>query len=105
VTAQRRVVGHAVRATYLYSGMADVAARTGAPGYREALESVCQDLVSSQLYLTGGIGARDTFVAPSEPAQIPTGHLLAVPYFSWANRGPGEMAVWLPTGAAAGPDS
>jgi len=71
VTAQRRVEGHAVRAMYLYSGMADVAARTQAPGYREALESVWHDLVSRQLYLTGGIGARDTFESFGEPYELP----------------------------------
>jgi len=71
VAAQRHVEGHAVRAMYLYSGMADVAARTGAPGYREALRSVWHDLVSSQLYLTGGIGARDTFESFGVPYELP----------------------------------
>jgi hypothetical protein len=71
VAAQREAVGHAVRATYLYAGMADVAARTGAPGYREALERVWRDLVSHQLYLTGGIGSRDTFESFGEPYELP----------------------------------
>jgi len=71
VTAQREAVGHAVRATYLYAGMADVAARTGAPGYRQALERVWRDLVSTKLYLTGGIGSRDTFESFGEPYELP----------------------------------
>lgn len=50
------------------------------------------------------LGGVVTLVAPAQPAG-PTGRLLAVPYFAWANRGPGEMAVWLPVSAAAGPDS
>jgi hypothetical protein len=71
VTEQREAVGHAVRATYLYSGMADVAAYTGAPGYREALERVWRDLVTTKLYLTGGIGSRDTFESFGEPYELP----------------------------------
>ncbi len=71
VTAMRRVEGHAVRAMYLYSGMADVAARTKAPGYRAALDRVWRDLVSHQLYLTGGIGARDTFESFGAPYELP----------------------------------
>ena len=71
VTAQTEAVGHAVRATYLYSGMADVAARTEAPGYEEALERVWRDLVETKLYLTGGIGSRDTFESFGEPWELP----------------------------------
>lgn len=71
VTAQTEAVGHAVRATYLYSGMADVAARTEAPGYEKALERVWRDLVETKLYLTGGIGSRDTFESFGEPWELP----------------------------------
>lgn len=71
VTAQHEAVGHAVLATYLYAGMADVAARTEAPGYAEALERVWRDLVSTKLYLTGGIGSRDTFESFGEPYELP----------------------------------
>lgn len=71
VTEQSVAVGHAVRATYLYTGMADVAARLEAPGYEEALERVWHDLVSTKLYLTGGIGARDTFESFGEPYELP----------------------------------
>ena len=57
VVDQDEAVGHAVRATYMYSGMADVAALTGERGYADALERIWQDVVGRKLYLTGGIGA------------------------------------------------
>lgn len=58
VVEQDAAVGHAVRAGYLYSGMADVAALTGDTGYVEALELIWWDVVSKKLYITGGVGAR-----------------------------------------------
>lgn len=58
VAEQDAAVGHAVRAGYLYSGMADVAGLTGDNGYVEALERIWQDVVSKKLYITGGVGAR-----------------------------------------------
>ncbi|MCC7389566.1 MAG: glycoside hydrolase family 127 protein [Phycisphaerales bacterium] len=57
VIEQTEPVGHAVRAGYLYAGMADVAAATGAPGYTEALDRIWEHLVGRRMYLTGGIGA------------------------------------------------
>jgi uncharacterized protein len=57
VVDQREAVGHAVRAAYLYSGVADVAALTADQRYLPALESIWEDIVSKKLYLTGGIGA------------------------------------------------
>jgi hypothetical protein len=58
VVEQSSAVGHAVRAAYMYSSMADVAALTGAPGYVEAIDRIWTDVVSSKLYVTGGIGAQ-----------------------------------------------
>ena len=58
VVEQTKAVGHAVRAGYLYSGMADVAALTGDSDYVEALERIWQDVVSKKQYITGGVGAR-----------------------------------------------
>jgi len=58
VVEQDAAVGHAVRAGYLYSGMADVAGLTDDTGYVEALERIWQDVVSKKLYITGGVGAR-----------------------------------------------
>jgi DUF1680 family protein len=58
VIDQTEAVGHAVRATYLYSGMADVAALTGDKSYILALDRIWDDLVNYKLYITGGIGAQ-----------------------------------------------
>lgn len=58
VADQDRAVGHAVRATYMYAGMADMALRFDAPQYRTALERLFADVVAKRLYVTGGIGAR-----------------------------------------------
>ncbi|HHW19427.1 MAG TPA: glycoside hydrolase family 127 protein [Firmicutes bacterium] len=56
VRQQKKVVGHAVRAMYLYSGMADVARETGDNTLLEACKALWQDLTSKHLYITGGIG-------------------------------------------------
>ena len=58
VVDQDEMVGHAVRAGYLYSGVADVARLTGNEAYRAALDRLWDNLVSKKLYLTGGMGAR-----------------------------------------------
>ncbi len=58
VIEQSEPVGHAVRATYMYAGMADVAALTGDSDYVKALERIWENVVSKKLYLTGGVGAR-----------------------------------------------
>lgn len=57
VKSQREIVGHAVRAMYLYSGAADVGAVTGDAGYMKAMTSVWEDVVYRNMYLTGGIGS------------------------------------------------
>ncbi len=57
VLEQTEAVGHSVRATYLYSGMADIAALAGDPSYMKTLDAVWKDIVEKKLYLTGGIGA------------------------------------------------
>ena len=54
---QTEAVGHAVRAGYLYSGMADVAALTGDQDYVHAIDTIWSNVVTKKLYLTGGIGA------------------------------------------------
>ena len=58
VVEQDEAVGHAVRATYMYSGMADVAALTGDTAYIHAIDRIWDNIVSKKLYLTGGIGSR-----------------------------------------------
>ncbi|SPE59555.1 conserved exported hypothetical protein [Verrucomicrobia bacterium] len=57
VAEQREAVGHAVRANYLYSGMADVTALSGDPRYLLALTAIWTNVVSRKLHLTGGCGA------------------------------------------------
>jgi DUF1680 family protein len=56
VREQTEVTGHAVRAMYLYSAMADMAAQTGDAGLLGALESIWHDVVERKMYVTGGIG-------------------------------------------------
>lgn len=58
VVDQSEAVGHAVRATYMYSGMADVAALTGDSSYVNAIDRLWDNVVDKKLYVTGGIGAR-----------------------------------------------
>lgn len=57
VLEQTEAVGHAVRATYMYSGMADVAALTGDASYVRAIDRIWENVVSKKLYITGGVGA------------------------------------------------
>lgn len=60
VVQQYEVVGHAVRAMYLDSGMADVAVETHDLEYHSAVKSLWQNLVNKKLYVTGGVGSGDT---------------------------------------------
>jgi DUF1680 family protein len=53
---QRAAEGHAVRAVYLYAGMADVARLTGDEKLRETCEALFANIAQKQMYLTGGIG-------------------------------------------------
>jgi DUF1680 family protein len=57
VVQQDEAVGHAVRAAYMYSGMADVAALTGDTAYIHAIDKIWDNIVTKKLYITGGIGA------------------------------------------------
>lgn len=57
VIDQTEAEGHAVRATYMYSGMADVAAMTGDKNYIKAIDAIWEDVVDKKMYVTGGIGA------------------------------------------------
>jgi DUF1680 family protein len=60
VQQQYEAVGHAVRAAYLYSGMADVAAETHDVDYQSAVLSLWDNLVNKKYYVTGGIGSGET---------------------------------------------
>jgi len=57
VTEQSEAVGHAVRANYMYSAMADVAALTGDASYLEAVGRIWENVVRKKLSITGGVGA------------------------------------------------
>ncbi len=57
VTEQDEAVGHAVRAAYMYAGMADVAALTGDSAYIRAIDRIWENIVGKKYYITGGIGA------------------------------------------------
>lgn len=60
VTQLYSIAGHAVRAMYLFCGMADVAALTHDKGYMAALDSLWHDVVDRNMYVTGGIGSSAT---------------------------------------------
>ena len=60
VVEQYEAVGHAVRAAYTYSGMADVAVETHDPAYQSAVKSLWDNVVNRKYYLTGGIGSGET---------------------------------------------
>ncbi|HEV7344896.1 MAG TPA: beta-L-arabinofuranosidase domain-containing protein [Devosia sp.] len=56
VREQDKVVGHAVRAMYLYTAMADLAAELDDPGLKRACEVLWNDVMETKMYVTGGLG-------------------------------------------------
>jgi len=60
VTQQYEAVGHAVRAVYTYSGMADVAVETHDVDYQSAVKSIWDNIVHRKYYLTGGVGSGES---------------------------------------------
>jgi hypothetical protein len=71
VVEQTEAVGHAVRATYMYSGMADVAALTGDASYINAIDKIWENVVGKKLYITGGIGATGSGEAFGRDYELP----------------------------------
>lgn len=71
VVKQDEAVGHAVRAVYMYSGMADVAAITGDSSYIKAIDKIWDNIVSKKIYITGGIGARHAGEAFGNNYELP----------------------------------
>ncbi len=71
VVEQKEAVGHAVRAVYMYSGMADVATLTDTAAYIEAIDAIWENVVERKLYLTGGIGARHKGEAFGDDYELP----------------------------------
>jgi len=91
VREQDKVVGHAVRAMYLYSGMADVATEYGDDGLKVALDRLWDDLHSKKLYVHGGLGPSannegftSDYDLPNESAYAET--CAAVGLVFWASR-------------------
>lgn len=79
VRDQKEITGHAVRAMYMYTGAADVAALTGDAGYMKAMNTVWEDVVFRNMYITGGIGSSgnnegfsNDFDLPNEQAYCET---------------------------------
>lgn len=90
ITQQKEAVGHAVRALYLYSGVADVAALTGNKEYLAAIDSIWENVVSKKFYLNGGIGARgdgerfgDNYELPNASAYNETCAAIANVYWNF----------------------
>jgi len=71
VLDQSEAVGHAVRAAYMYSGMADVAALTGDTSYIHAIDRIWENIVGKKLYITGGIGATNHGEAFGKDYELP----------------------------------
>ncbi len=57
VVDQHEAVGHAVRAAYMYAGMADIAALTSDAQYIKAIDDIWENAVTKKIYVTGGIGS------------------------------------------------
>ena len=71
VVEQREAVGHAVRAAYMYAGMADVAALTGDSAYIRAIDRIWENIVSKKIYITGGIGSTSSGEAFGKNYELP----------------------------------
>ncbi len=71
VVEQSEAVGHAVRATYMYSGIADVAALTGEAAYVRAIDRIWESVAGRKLYITGGVGARGAGEAFGSDFELP----------------------------------
>lgn len=91
VREQKEIVGHAVRALYLYSGMADVAAHTGDKELLQACKAIWKNLVTKRMAVTGGVGPRSQnegmtsdYDLPAEGAYLETCAAIALVF--WAHR-------------------
>ncbi len=71
IRQQREVVGHAVRAMYLYTAVADMASYTGDAGFIEAMRAIWEDVVHRKMYITAGIGSRHQGEAFGDPYELP----------------------------------
>jgi hypothetical protein len=71
VVDQTEAVGHAVRAGYMYAGMADVAALTGDQSYIKAIDAIWENIVGKKYYITGGVGATSSGEAFGANYELP----------------------------------
>ena len=71
VVEQTEAWGHAVRAGYMYAGMADVAALLGDSSYIKAIDTIYENIVGRKYYLTGGVGARHSGEAFGADYELP----------------------------------
>jgi hypothetical protein len=69
--ARAKLEGHAVRAMYACCGAADYYLETGDPSYWKTLNVLWEDLAAHQLYVTGGVGARETGEAFGDAYELP----------------------------------
>jgi len=91
VREQQEVVGHAVRAMYLYSAMIDLARKNDETGLQEVCEQLWQHLTTKRMYVTGGIGTSNQnegftsdYDLPNESAYAET--CAAIGLIFWAQR-------------------
>jgi DUF1680 family protein len=70
-TSRTRLEGHAVRAMYACCGATDYYLETGDPNYWKALNTLWKDLAAHQLYVTGGVGAREEGEAFGNAYELP----------------------------------
>ena len=91
VREQDEIMGHAVRAMYLYAGVADVASYSGDEKLVKAMDVLWNDVVNKKMYITGGIGARhegeafgNAFELPNQSAYCET--CAAIGLVFWAHR-------------------
>ena len=71
ILEQKEAVGHAVRAGYMYAGIADVAALTKDSAYMKVIDRIFENIVGKKYYLTGGVGARHDGEAFGENYELP----------------------------------
>ena len=91
VREQTRVVGHAVRAMYMASAMADLASELGDDGLKRACEALWRDVTAAQMYVTAGLGPKETNEGFTEPYDLPNETAYAetcasVALIFWAHR-------------------
>lgn len=71
VSEQDSAIGHAVRAGYMYAGMADVGALLQEGVYDEALDRIWRNLIDTKMHITGGLGAIHGIEGFGDPYDLP----------------------------------